>query len=161
MKQSDLKYGNVIETNDDKRFLYICVEDKSQFVLLNHVSDFMSLYLNTKEPVDIIKVYEDYKCDKVIWKKKKMRKLTNAEKTILESIDNEYKFLCRDGRDNTLYAFKDKPEKNMVKKAWNLSSGVSSVFDMYSLSAFNHMFDFITWEDSTAWKIEELIKGGK
>ena len=41
MKQSDLKYGNVIETNDDKRFLYICVEDKSKFVLLNHVSDFI------------------------------------------------------------------------------------------------------------------------
>lgn len=160
MKQSDLKYGNVIETNDGKRFLYICCvnEDKSQFVLLNHVSDFMSLYLNTKEPVDIVKVYADYKCDKVIWKKKKMRKLTNAEKTILESIDSDYKFICRDGRDNILYAYKDEPKKDMLKERWCLSS---SVFDMYSLSAFNHMFDFITWEDSTAWKVEELLKGGK
>lgn len=161
MKQSDLKYGNVIETNDGKRFLYIYVEDKSKFVLLNQVSDFMSSYLNTKEPVDVVKVYADYKCDKVIWKKKKMRKLTNAEKTILESIDSDYKFICRDGRDNTLYAYKDKPEKDMEKGRWYISYMSSSVFDMYSLSAFNHMFDFITWEDSTAWTVEELLKGGK
>lgn len=155
MKQSDLKYGNVIETNDDKRFLYICVEDKSKFVLLNYVSDFMSLYLNTKEPVDIVKVYKDYKCDKVIWKKKTKPKLSDMEKGLLKGIDSEYKFLCRDERDGILYAYKIKPVKNPVRKTWCTEGGVKT---LYPLSAFNHLFTFITWEDEEAWAIVDLLK---
>ena len=155
MKQSDLKYGNVIETNDNKRFLYIYVEDKSKFVLLNHTSDFMSLYLNTKEPVDIIKVYADYKCERIIWEKKTKPRLTEIERTLLINLDKRYKYLARDRKNNCLYAYKKRPEKSEVSDTWSCE-GSNIVF--YSLEGFNHLFEFIKWEDEEPYSINELLK---
>lgn len=157
MKQSDLKYGNVIETNDGKRFLYICClnEYKSQFVLLNHVSDFVSVYLNTKEPVAIIKVYEDYTCERIIWEKKTKPRLTEVERTLLINLDKRYKYLARDQKGNCLYAYKKRPEKSESGDKWSCD-GSNIVF--YSLEGFNHLFEFIKWEDEEPYSINELLK---
>ena len=75
--------------------------------------------------------------------------LTNAEKTILENIPEEYKYITRD-EGGELYIYSKKPRKD--EKAWYWGGfGVDFVL-------FNHLFNFIKWEDSEPYSIKELLR---
>lgn len=76
-------------------------------------------------------------------------KLSDAERVILENIPKTYKWLARDKGDN-MHVFTRKPTK--LKNYWHETSS-------YSLCAFNHLFQFITRNDSEPYNIEELLKG--
>jgi hypothetical protein len=77
-------------------------------------------------------------------------KLSDAERIILENVDEEYKWIARD-KNGYLKASKDKPEKECV--TWERCHGY------VSMCAFNHLFQFIKWEDTEPYNIEELLKG--
>ena len=77
-------------------------------------------------------------------------KLSDAERVILENIDKKYKWLCRDN-DGCLNAYIGKPKKQGICWVWDISYGRFDVF--------NHLFQFIKWEDKEAYNIEELLKG--
>ena len=81
-------------------------------------------------------------------------KLSDAERVILENIDKEYKWIARDGVEGVLWTFAEKPIKN--NKWW---TNVSNYKIGVSLNLFNHLFQFIKWEDEEAYNIEELLKG--
>lgn len=66
--------------------------------------------------------------------------LTEAERVILENLPKEYKWIARD-KAGDLYVYADSPEKSD-----------------FILSIFNHLFQFIKWEDEKPWNIEELLK---
>ena len=76
--------------------------------------------------------------------------LSEAERIILENIDKEYKWIARD-KFGDLYVCDVKPEKEDTD--W-CSISKSNEFYCYS-----HLFQFITWEDSEPYNIEELLKG--
>ena len=75
--------------------------------------------------------------------------LSEAERIILENINKDYKWICRDKGGN-MHVFKAKPIKHHTY--WDIGSS-------YSLCAFNHLFQFITWNDEQPYNIEELLKG--
>ena len=81
-------------------------------------------------------------------------KLSDVERVILENIAEKFKWIARD--DNalkTLYIYNSKPSKEDWR--WNVPEGKRSL----NLAAFNHLFQFIKWEDEQAYNIAELLKG--
>lgn len=80
--------------------------------------------------------------------------LSEAERIILENIDKEYKWIARDELNNILWIFAEKPTKN---NGWWINESNSKIG--VNLALFNHLFQFITWNDSEPYNIEELLKG--
>ena len=78
--------------------------------------------------------------------------LSEAERVILENIDKEYKWIARDNV-GYIYIYSIKPAKG--KSLW-YNGG-----KFISIEAFNHLFQFITWNDSEPYNIEELLKEKK
>ena len=77
--------------------------------------------------------------------------LSEAERVILESLDHEYWYIARN-KNGTLTIFLGMPRKESEK--WN-----SRGFKFVVLNCFNHLFQFIKWEDEEAYNIAELLKG--
>lgn len=77
-------------------------------------------------------------------------KLTDAERTILENIDSRWRWIARD-KDDELAIGEDKPLK--AGGMWFIDAD-----DLSSLSAFDHLFDFINWNDEEAYNIQELLE---
>ena len=75
-------------------------------------------------------------------------KITKNEKAILESIDKEYKWIARDS-DGNLGVYTDKPSKNFY--GW----GNHDYYKYFEL--FNHLFQFIKFEDKEPYNIQELL----
>ena len=74
-------------------------------------------------------------------------KLTEVECTILENIPKEYKYIARD-EDGELYIDENKPSKDENGRWYGFGE---------DFRVFNHLFNFIKWEDSEPNKIEELL----
>lgn len=95
-------------------------------------------------------------CDECgsIWLKaehKEKPKLSDAERVILENIPKDYKWIVRD-KNNGLKIFILKPEKECV--TWIGKNNKFHFMDLY-----NHLFQFIKWEDTNPYNIEELLEG--
>lgn len=75
-------------------------------------------------------------------------KLTKNEKAILESVDKDYKWIARDGNNN-LYIYKSRAIK--VDDWWNGDR-------MTMFFGFNHLFQFIKFEDNEPTNIQELLE---
>ena len=94
-------------------------------------------------------------CEKcqVAWLKSEHKEkitLSEAERIILENIDKEYCYIARD-RTGFLTVFLGKPRKG--SDIWE-----SRGFKHCYINCFNHLFQFITWENKEAYDIEELLK---
>ena len=76
--------------------------------------------------------------------------LSEAERVILKSLNNEYWYIARN-KDGALTIFWGMPRKDSEK--WN-----SRGFKFVVLNCFNHLFQFIKWEDTEAYNIQELLK---
>lgn len=85
---------------------------------------------------------------------KKEIKLTEAERAILESINKDYKWIARD-KSGVLYVYENKPYKVMEYDNWDENDNG----EIEKLGVFNHLFQFITWEDEEPYNIKELLKG--
>lgn len=97
MQKKDLEYGNVVETRDGNRYIYI--EYFKSDILLdfngkNQVSiDYYKENLIRKNCseidrfLDIMKVYKDYTLQELLWERKeKKEQLTQEEKDYLKAI---------------------------------------------------------------------------
>ena len=80
---------------------------------------------------------------------KEKPKLTEDEKVILRNIDKEFKWIARDN-DGSLFAHKDKPLKTD-------DYGWDSI-DCMSLGLFNHLFNFVKFDDKEPSLIAYLLK---
>lgn len=76
-------------------------------------------------------------------------KITRNEKAILESLINDWKYIARDSFGE-LMIYTDEPEKCDYK--------FTSKKPYRNISFFNHLFQFITFDDSEPYSIEELLK---
>lgn len=77
-------------------------------------------------------------------------KLSEDEKVILRNIDKKYKWIARD-KNGRLYVYKERPLKAHTMWRNDDSGGMHMVL-------FNHLFQFIKWEDEEPYNIEELLK---
>lgn len=82
-----------------------------------------------------------------------LKKLTEAERTILKNIDKDYKWIARD-ESGKLFVYEDKPERTSSFRSNDWWGG-----NYESVAMFNHLFQFITWNDSEPYNIAELLKG--
>lgn len=76
-------------------------------------------------------------------------KLSEAERVILENIDKQCKWIARD-KNNTLCVYETEPKKD----SYFWCDGNYTV----SFEIFNHLFQFVSWEDDEPYNIEELLK---
>jgi hypothetical protein len=81
---------------------------------------------------------------------KEKPKLSEAERVILENIPVGFCYIARN-KDGYLAVYYGKPAKGSAE--WNPRG-----FAYHSLYCFNHLFQFIKWEDENPYNIEELLK---
>lgn len=82
-------------------------------------------------------------------------KLTEDEKAILRNIDKRFKWISRD-EDGELMVYSTRPLKDRhIMKKWRVP-----LTDEYELiHIFNHLFQFIKWQDEEPYLIEDLLEG--
>ena len=155
MKKSDLKYGNVVELRNGNfyvlvnlynKFILIALTDKYHFNFDNYSIDLT--HTCGFEKLDIMKVYKDYTCKELLWERKEKPQLTEDEKVILRNLPKKYTWIARD-IDGYLYVYASKPKKGITM--W-VDTGLPMI-------TFDHLFQFIKWEDDEPYSIEELLKG--
>ena len=153
MKKSDLKHGNVVECKNGYKYLYcdnyfINLTGSGYLSLDNYHEDLTDIDYDVE--FNVMKVYKDYTLKKLLWERKDP-KFTEDEKAILKVLLKEkYKWIARD-KNGCLYVYASKPEK--VITIWE-GSGLP-------MMPFNHLFQFIKWEDDEPYSIEELLEGEK
>lgn len=157
MKKEDLKVGNVVENKRGDRYLSFSLDNEKLinlqgfgYVKLNDYDDNLKCQYSAlpKLNLDIVKVYEDYTCKKVLWKRKEKPVLTDDEKVILRNIDKAFRYIARD-KDGDLYIYIEKTTKSKACH-WNPTGCRCFV-------AYNHLFQFIKWEDEEPYSIEDLL----
>ena len=77
--------------------------------------------------------------------------LSEVERVILENVRKDYKWIARNENGN-LKISSEKLQKSV--DFWYTEITYYTWFE-----AFNHLFQFITWEDNEPYNIEELLKG--
>lgn len=77
-------------------------------------------------------------------------KLTQTEYHILKGLDGMFKWIARDSADYVLSVHADKPTKH--SDCWGYRLGRS-----HGLAVFNHLFQFIKWEDDEPYLIDDLL----
>lgn len=82
-------------------------------------------------------------------------KLTIEEYIILKNIDKKYFNYIARNKNGSLYLYFSKPNKNNDAGIWKELSYMHCE-DFYM---FKNLFQFITWDDSEPYNIEELLKG--
>ena len=165
MRKKDLKFGNVVENRRGDRYLFFALDKKDLinlcglgFVELDSYNDELncqSTILSTLN-LDIVKVYEDYTCKKLLWERKEKPVLTDDEKVILRNIDKAFKYIARD-RGDSLFVYTSKPIKK--RNDWKFNYIDENLKDEWSaITIYNHLFQFIRWDDKEPYLIEDLLK---
>lgn len=161
MKKEDLKYGNVIENRRGDKYLigydkrlrnltrvgYVNIDDYDENLKCIYYPNFLCPEL------DIVKVYEDYTCQEVLWERKDKPVLTEDEKTILKNLPKKFKYIARDKNGN-LWIYEIPVEKHT--SVWEMSNECKRS-DVLDFEAFEHLFQFIKWEDEEPYSIKELL----
>ena len=157
MNKSDLKYGNAVELRNGDFYVLVNLYNESILIALTSKYHFnFDTYdkdLTLKcgfETLDIVKVYQDYTCKKLLWERKPKPQLTEDEKAILRNVPKQYEWIARDDND-LLCVFTKRPIKQ--RSIWNTDGWMSP------MTLFYNLFQFIKWEDEEPYSIEELLKG--
>lgn len=173
MKKEDLKYGNVIELNDGKRFLYTFHYDlgeyRGSFVRLDYVSSIskearfldelkadMIFIHYEKGHEKIVKIYEDYTCKEVLWERKEIvvPEINELEKKILGALPFKYDqwYIARDKNGN-LFIYKSKPIKCLMGYKTDTIDGCEP------FTIYNSYFNYIKFGDEHIFRICDLYRG--
>lgn len=90
----------------------------------------------------------------VKWLNEEYRKpitISADEKAILRNLPEEYKYIARDSNTD-IFIYKTKPTKKLSAWVNTITSSTAP------LNLYNHLFQFIKWEDDEPYSIEELLK---
>ena len=150
MKKSDLKYGNVVELKNGYKYFTngnkLLNLKANLSINLDYYNENL-LHISSGSLLDVMKVYKDYTCKELLWERKETPKLTEDEKAILRNVPKHYEWIARD-IDGHLYIYASKPKKGLT--IW-VDTGLPMV-------SFDHLFQFIQWEDEEPYSIEKLLK---
>ena len=155
MKKNDLKHGNAVKLRNGDTMLFcwhfpdeILVNlEGRKFITFDSYRDNLTDIDNAVE-FDIMKVYKDYTCKELLWERKEKKLvISEDEKVILRNVPKHYEWIARD-IDGHLYIYASKPKKGLT--IW-VDTGLPMV-------SFDHLFQFIQWEDDEPYLIEDLLK---
>ena len=76
--------------------------------------------------------------------------VSRGERIVLQMLEKQYQWIARD-YDDCLYVYEDKPRKKKSINTW------ASKYGCCELSAFEHLFQFIQYENSEPWLIKDII----
>lgn len=155
------KEGMVLETFCGDRYLYayaIDLLENNIFVKLDGSGVCGGLS-------NVVKIYSDCTCSKVVWEKKEMPKLSEAERVILSNLPRKCKngYMTRDSKESStedLWIYNGYPEK-YDDKQWHLPLDRSDIGGAINMSIFTHLFQFVKWEDKEPWSIKELLEASE
>lgn len=166
--KADLKPGMIVEIRDGDCYIthefngaLILARNVGWLDLLDHEEDLLYSNRNHSQ-LDIMTVrkpaiegqfIENYwKEAPIIWERKELPKMTEVERVILENARVEGKRAKWIGRDcvKDLFLYLEKPTKEV--SYWG---SVPSK----KLIIFNHLFQFVKWEDEEPWYIPDLLGG--
>ena len=142
-KKSDLRDGDIVEYDDGRmrivngNYLY---DDNNRRV--NNLNRFDENLEPVAGSINIVRAY------RIMWEREELT-ITSDEKIILQNIDSKYKYIARE-RNGKLYVYSEKPRKHEF--VWVAPSYIGG------LSAINHLFNMVKWEDEEPWAIEDLLK---
>lgn len=132
-----------IRRNDVSTFGRVCsiaisIKTRDDDYCENHNCGECDFYKNKEEILKIL-----------LSQHKEKPKLTDDEKAILRNIEPKFKFIARD-EDGELYVYREKT----IKKGdiWTDHCGNAN------FRAFNHLFQFVKWEDEEPWNISDLLE---
>ena len=173
MRKEDLKFGNVVETRNGNKYLFNIYSGPTLYNLdgkgyMDWAGYCDDLSRRRKSCIrvddisvdyDIMKVYEDHTCKKLLWER--CKELTEDEKAILRNLPVGYEWIARDESGHlNIFIFKpkkeDEDEDAWFKGCWYDSSGDDNCL---FLEVFDHLFLFIKWEDEEPYLIEDLLGG--
>lgn len=160
MKKEDLKLGNIIETKEEKMYLYNSTD--ADFINLDGVEVLHSKHYDndlkhTENPGStIVKIYEDYTLTNLLWKRPEPRpELSAKEKNILvQALSDGYRWIARD-KDNEVWLFDVKPHKANFCGIEVWLNGFGN--DVHPLILCKDLFTFLHWEDKKPTKIKDLL----
>lgn len=90
--------------------------------------------------------------DSLDWLKEEYKEpclLSHAEYVILRNLPIEYKWIGRDS-NTIICVYKEKPYKEWF--------GWTKNYPVITIDVFNHLFQFIKWEDEEPYEITKLIE---
>lgn len=175
MKKSDLQNGMIVECENGKRYMvvknfneYTTISPKGEkdvLVGIDEGSSYMGfsdynedLKLNCEDmsgysiaKVGYLKVIsrpiDTY--IKWIWERKRKANLTEDERTILRNLDKSWAYIARNKSGELCVA-----TESMFKKSyyWETDGTLDSLY------LFDHLFQFIKWEDEKPYDIDDLLK---
>lgn len=161
MIKEELKYGNVVETRNGERYIYfgyfkddlLNIKGSGQVSLSYYKED---LYRKNDSRIDrdsdIMKVYKDYTLQELLWERPKERPdLTNEEIMVLKILARKFSYITKDDEGNVV-CFINKPTSK-TQYSWYNSNECGEELDI-----FNHLFDFITFDDIEPVSINWLLK---
>lgn len=95
-------------------------------------------------------LYEEYKKPKI--------KVPLATKYFLESLDDKYEWIAKDG-DGSVWCYEFKPRRKCTQgenKIWSVygKADIVCVKDIFK----KELFDFLSWEDEEPTNIKELLE---
>ena len=88
------------------------------------------------------------------WLNEEYRKpiaISADEKVILRNLPEEFKYIARDSNTD-IFIYKTKPTKKLSAWINTITSNIAP------LNLYNHLFQFVKWEDDEPYSIEELLK---
>lgn len=158
--KKDLNSGNVVEIRNGQKFLYHNIDrDKIldirgyNYLELNRYDENFNRKAGKSDIFDIVKVYQDYTCQEVLWERKKKPELTDVEKAILKNyLSKGYKWIARD-KEDYIYVYITKP-LTMSNTLWISPYAYSYGCDI----TFERLFQFVKWEDDEPYSIEDLLE---
>ena len=129
--------------------LYLPNGEKISCWTLENYNESLRTY-EKDEQLEIMKIMD---CTgKVLWERpREIPKLTPAERTILENIPMEWKYIARD-ENGDLWLYKVKPYKD-ESGFWTNGNFDNAI----RFKLFNQIFEFIEWEDEKPYCIKELL----
>lgn len=164
--KADLKPGMIVEIRNGNCYMIhefmdelILVHDggfrdlsKHDDNLLRDDNQFDIDIMTVRKPTKKYQLIEYYwKEAPIIWERKELPKLTDVERVILENArvgGKRAMWISRDS-DKALFLYSKKPTKG--DGCWGSNS-------LHGLFTFNHLFQFVKWEDDEPWYIPDLLE---
>ena len=156
MKKEDLKCGNVVELRNGNlgvvTTFYTTIVDLQSGACLSGLYDYTDdLFVPEDHELDVMKVYKDYTLNEILWKRKENPILTPDEKVVLRNLDKKYNYIVRN-KSGYLTVHVGEPTKySGIDCCWTDTQYTH-------INPFNHLFQFIKWEDDEPYLISELLE---
>lgn len=162
--KDDLRVNDIVTTRENKTYMVHQFNTELIFVskvaflysdgytddLIRKLNDAALDIIKVRRPTDLYQL-QTISWDEapVIWERKEVPLLSEAEYHILKNLSTQWKWIARD-KNGYLFLYDKKPYKS--SSDWKYTSKYTE------LGVYEHLFPCVKWEDDEAWEIAELLE---